>query len=407
MLLEMLMNSEQRRQPAPAEQLKRRGLMAGLIALAAGLLGKATERVADASHGGGIDPNALHVAVTAGSTVANNAAGATQLIRNNAGQNQRALQVNNNNGEAIHGFSDQVALFGETNSGIGVQATTNSGTGVFSTSTTNVGVYGQSNAYHGVVGVGGSIGAGVYGTNSSGYGVWGQSTSSLGVYGFSTDSRGVQGQSTNNIGVYGFSGPNVGVWGETFTNVGVMAIGGTGTALRAEAPSGTAGVFIGPVVMGNNLNVNGNLVVLGTKSAAVPDPGGGYRLLYCVEAPESWFQDFGQAQLVGDRAEVPLDPVFAAAVHTNDYHVILTEYGTNSGLYVSRRGPQSFEVRAAYDKGSTVFGYAVVARRKDAPQTRMPRISGDQVRPPAGPAQHDRPTPLTPQPGGPPPLRRS
>jgi len=34
-------------------------------------------------------------------------------------------------------------------------------------------------------------------------------------------------------------------------------------------------------------------VIGGPKSAAVPHPDGTLRRLYCVESPESWFEDFG------------------------------------------------------------------------------------------------------------------
>ncbi len=36
---------------------------------------------------------------------------------------------------------------------------------------------------------------------------------------------------------------------------------------------------------------------MGTKSAAVPHPDGSHRLLYCVEAPEAWFEDFGEGTI--------------------------------------------------------------------------------------------------------------
>jgi hypothetical protein len=56
--------------------------------------------------------------------------------------------------------------------------------------------------------------------------------------------------------------------------------------------------------------VNGNFVATGgTKSAAVKDATGQHRLVYCVESPESWFEDFGSGQLVGGKAEIKLDSV--------------------------------------------------------------------------------------------------
>jgi hypothetical protein len=63
-----------------------------------------------------------------------------------------------------------------------------------------------------------------------------------------------------------------------------------------------------------------------------------------VESPESWFEDFGEAQLVDGKATVPLDPEFASIVKTDAYHVFLTPYGDSNGLYVSRRNNIEFQV---------------------------------------------------------------
>jgi hypothetical protein len=61
--------------------------------------------------------------------------------------------------------------------------------------------------------------------------------------------------------------------------------------------------------------VRGDFTVAGgAKSAAVPHPDGTHRWLYCLESPESWFEDFGRAQLTCGRAEVKIDPDFAALV---------------------------------------------------------------------------------------------
>src|SRR5207247_9139345 len=70
------------------------------------------------------------------------------------------------------------------------------------------------------------------------------------------------------IGVAGFAQSGVGVWGEC-----------------ANKESGFAGLFQG------NVRINGNLEIYGLKAAVVPHPDGSMRRLYCVESPESWFED--------------------------------------------------------------------------------------------------------------------
>ena len=75
-------------------------------------------------------------------------------------------------------------------------------------------------------------------------------------------------------------------------------------------------IFYGPVVV----------VVGGAKSAAVPHPDGSHRLLYCVESPESWFEDFGEGQLACGKAEVTINPDFAAVADMEKYHVFVTDH---------------------------------------------------------------------------------
>jgi hypothetical protein len=108
----------------------------------------------------------------------------------------------------------------------------------------------------------------------------------------------------------------------------------------------------------------------GFKSAVVPHPDGSHRLLHSIESPESWFEDFGRAQITGGRAWVDLDPDFAAVVDTEDYHVFLTPEGDSNGLYVSRSETEGFEVREQQDGTSGLtLSYRVVARRKEASET--------------------------------------
>src|SRR5262249_862582 len=135
---------------------------------------------------------------------------------------------------------------------------------------------------------------------------------------------------------------------------------------------GTAGTFAGDVV------INGSLTVTGSypKSAAVKKKDGTLARMYCVEAPESWFEDFGTAQLQNGQASVPLDPEFDGVVNGNAYRVFLTPIGVDCGLYVSRKGPHRFEVRSVGGAPANgTFDYRVVARRLDDVGTRMEKVT--------------------------------
>ncbi|MFF1867655.1 hypothetical protein [Streptomyces sp. CB03911] len=136
-------------------------------------------------------------------------------------------------------------------------------------------------------------------------------------------------------------------------------------ALWARSNSGSAGHFDGKVY------VNGDLQVTGTKAAVIRSGDGSSRLLYAVEAPESWFEDFGFGRLVDGRAQVTLDPDFVAATEDGPYHVFLTEYEAGSGLHVTDRTPTGFGVRAAVGSARSEFSYRVVARRGDVRSERF------------------------------------
>ena len=111
--------------------------------------------------------------------------------------------------------------------------------------------------------------------------------------------------------------------------------------------------------------------------------------MYAVEAPESWFEDIGRAQLRQGVARVDVDPDFAAVTGLgDDYHVFLTPEGPSNGLYVADRTPSGFEVREQGDGASNIsFSYRIVTRRTDVHAGRLqvverpPSEAGEPVEP--------------------------
>jgi hypothetical protein len=100
-------------------------------------------------------------------------------------------------------------------------------------------------------------------------------------------------------------------------------------------------------------------------------PDGSQRLLYCMESPELWFEDFGSAKLARGRAVVKLDANFAKVIKRGDYRVFVTPEGNCHGLYVRRKSANNFEVRELTGgKSSLAFSYRIVGRRKDIKQQR-------------------------------------
>jgi hypothetical protein len=247
-------------------------------------------------------------------------------------------------------------------------------------------------------------------TLQSGVGVRGESGGGIGVLGLipatsNANATAVYGQNFSN-----YAGPGPGAGG--FAVYGLSArghrlVGATaapGGAAVVGASNGVAGAFAaafyGPVIVGGDFTVVG-----GAKSAAVPHPDGSHRRVYCVESPESWFEDFGEGRLECGRAEVRIDPDFGAVVDLSKYHVFLSAYDTDHHLHVSNRTATGFTVEAdlvlAASKGAAAsdldasFSWRIVARRKDIAGNRLetvelptepalPRIPAISARPGSG-----------------------
>jgi len=273
---------------------RRRGLIAGAAALVAGVLAKqAAEPVAAGADGDVIAGGSVTVGTTTTVILNSHIQTGAAFIADN-GFNSGAFDIK---GDGIQGY------------------TTNPVTKV-----SNAGVFGCNNDLNGV---------GTWGEAPSGTGVFGQSTTGVGVFAFSTSSYGVLGASNQSHGVTGTS-QAAGFAGL----VGVASYDNT-TGLVGVANSGTnntfAARFTGPVL------VNGALIVgSGGKSAAAKHKDGTHRLLYCVEAPDSWFEDFGEGALVNGKAEVKLDPEFAGVVDASAMHVFITEHDQHNALHVAK-----------------------------------------------------------------------
>jgi hypothetical protein len=233
-------------------------------------------------------------------------------------------------------------------------------------------------------------GAGVYGltTRADNYGVFGDTTLGTGVLGRSASGNAIRGEvsgSANTIAIYGlnnssYAGATPGAGG--FAIYGLCAkghglVGATSTAGGAAVVGATngvagayAGAFYGQVAVAGAFTVFG-----GPKSAAVPHPDGTHRRLYCMESPESWFEDFGECQLACGEASITLDPDFAAVADLSKYHVFLTQYDEHNDLCVTQRSADGFRVKAKDDASSGAFSWRVVAKRKDIPAPRFETVT--------------------------------
>jgi hypothetical protein len=325
---------------------KRRGLIAAAWAAVAAIVARQTTEPVEA----GVDGDVV--------LGANNTTIATTFITNTNSAGGAALDLVStagNNGVALRAAGGGVGVFGQGGGGMA------GGAGVvgFASRADNHGVRGTSDA-----------GVGVFGQSTSGNAIVGQvnpgtSFNTIAIYGLNTSTYAGPGPGAGGFGVYGLSAKGHGLVGATASAGGAAVVGATNGVAGAYA-----GAFYGQVAVAGAFTVFG-----GPKSAAVPHPDGTHRLLYCMESPESWFEDFGKGQLQCGQADVTIDPDFAAVVDLSKYHVFLTQYDEHNVLCVTQRSAHGFLVKANDDTSSGAFSWRVVAKRKGIPAPRFETVT--------------------------------
>jgi len=346
--------------------MKRRGLLAAAWAAVAALVVKATSQPVAAAAG------LMYQDVAGGAFVQNGGGGPTSIY-----SSASFAVVNPVFTGLAAGGTSRVGLAGGHSAS---HSTPSMDCGVWGYAVTNAnpsaGVLGEHNSATGVgiwgrAGVGGvqTDGTGVLGESAGGQGVLGRipatsNRNATAVYGLNYSSYAGPASGAGGFGVYGLSARGHGLVGATASAGGAAVVGATNGVAGAFAAA-----FYGPVIVGGDFTVVG-----GAKSAAVAHPDGTHRRLYCVESPESWFEDFGKGQLAGGSADVRINPDFAALVHTDDYHVFLTAHDDHDGLHVKNQRADGFTVRARGGSGCATFSWRVVAKRRDIEGPRLERV---------------------------------
>ncbi len=216
-----------------------------------------------------------------------------------------------------------------------------------------------------------------------------------------------QTEGANTIALWGVSNDNsatqsYSVWGETkgSNSIGVVGVG-NGT-VSGTIPAGGAGGFFAGTMNGiyatsnntsgdryggyfgwrdgagtaRNVQVGGfvggteyKIVGNGAVSTLVKDINNKNRIMYCPEAPEVFFQDFGRGKLENGKAHVNLDKVFSGNILVDEkhpLHVFIQLYGDCKGVYVSNSNQTGFDVSELQNGLSNVeFGWFVTGTRED------------------------------------------
>jgi hypothetical protein len=320
------------------------------------------------------------------------------------------VEGHSSQGIGVHGLSDGTftgpptsasAVSGENmvGSGNGVTGLSGGRNGVEGRSFSSAasGVYGQNDVGgFGVAGRANGDQPALLGENSgTGNGLTASSQQANGAQGISGshNASGVYGE--NNAGGYGVAGRTFGllnedraaVLGESLRDPSTPAGSPNGKAagVYGYSETGYGGVFITgqagsdvPWANSGGLRVVGEIVKTeGEYSEALPHPDGSHRLLYAPLSPESWYEDYGRAQLVEGQADVELDADLVAVlgIEDGDYHVFLTPEGDTRGLYVESRSAGSFRVREQQaGTSNATFSYRVAAKNQHRQPKRLARL---------------------------------
>lgn len=123
---------------------------------------------------------------------------------------------------------------------------------------------------------------------------------------------------------------------------------GTMSSNTSGADLFIAGVDIGIIKIGGDLNVAGNLSCTGSKPAQQVTENYGIRYMYATEAPEIIYYDRGRAQLVNGECTVYLDPIYLECIEPDTeltpWQIWVQCYGEND-VYVSEIGADYFKVK--------------------------------------------------------------
>ncbi|MEO0051790.1 MAG: hypothetical protein ABIK11_04495 [candidate division WOR-3 bacterium] len=250
-------------------------------------------------------------------------------------------------------------------------------------------------------------GPAIYGTNANGsnFGVWGHNTNVSGT--------GVAGSGNNDTLFYlingsggAFSARRFGLfaYAHDTNGTGIATMGNRITDTVWTLAAGCGGAFNGTRfgVYGLARNLSGErcggffrtygtdsvkayiaynyggtrygILSDGTKST-VMTTSFGPRVLFCPEAPQPFFEDFGEAQLVNGHCRVNLDPVFLDCITVDKDHplrVFVTLTDDCNGVYV-KADETGFDVYELNNgRSSAGFYYRVIGLRRGSESLRFP-----------------------------------
>ncbi|OAD91224.1 hypothetical protein A7A78_13075 [Aequorivita soesokkakensis] len=171
------------------------------------------------------------------------------------------------------------------------------------------------------------------------------------------------------------------------------------TSIAAITGSGNNGTnratFIGNYVSRNNSQetiyvgariANTNVKIAGTGGGSVSTTmrtaNDGERILFAPEAPENWFFDIGEAQLVNGKATVKLDPLFVEVLSTETPFKVFVQGGENTLGNIQLKRNQETKSFTLEDQGGRSNGtvyYKIYGIWKGKENLRFPELKPEDM----------------------------
>ncbi|MGN6182265.1 MAG: hypothetical protein ACTHQM_01255 [Thermoanaerobaculia bacterium] len=298
----------------------------------------------------------------------------SSVYAENSGTGQGLTGYNTANGTGVYGLNANTAGFGvfgyNQAAGVGVGALSTGGFAVNAITNgslvTGVRGFNQSATGTGILALGNNITAGTLPSGGAGLAANG---ANVGVYALATNANGV--------GILA-GGSNVSAMQSSGQGEGLAATGDTigltgyATASLADDRWGGYFDFLSGVnsyafVGGRWNNTDYAILSGGTKSTMVEGFDGESRIMFCPEAPEVLFMDYGSGRLVNGVVRIEIDPLLAKNIRIDDAHplrVFVQVEGECNGVYVTGKSADGFTVKELGGGVSNApFSWQIVATR--------------------------------------------
>lgn len=298
------------------------------------------------------------------------------------GNNQTSTYLTNGSGGSFTGLNTGLFALAKDSSGNGFISIGNNG----STITTLTGGSGGTliGDTTGVFGLGKSttIGTGVIGAGNnasaqtipggSGGAFTGTSTGSYSIGTASASGTGVVGSGNNQSAMTDASGSGGAFTGSTDGVFAYATSTSQGAAAIKTYNAATGGnVYVNYLSDGTlgSAGTSYKIIGTGTVSTIVKDNSNRNVALHAPEAPEIYFEDYGEGQLINGKVHINIDPLFAKNIVVNDKHplrVFVQLYGDCKGVFVSNTSANGFDVTELQGGTSnTPFQWHIVCNRAD------------------------------------------